>query len=149
MTSQKNPEKSISDQLSELLAQLSTDQIRFIVARQEFPSDKEAAESVGIKPDTVYRWPDIVKDTVKLMAADGLLTAAEVLKRSVAKAALVKAAGLDTNDDRLRQAVASDILDRVMGKAKQTIETTGKDGEPLTIRFVNDWRSPENIQDGD
>ena len=40
---QKNKEKYISDQLSDVLEKLSLDQIRFVVARQEYSSDKDAA----------------------------------------------------------------------------------------------------------
>ena len=140
MERQGNPENSISEQLSTVLAQLTTDQIRFVVARQECPTDKEAAEAIGIKPDTVYRWPDAVKEAVRLMAADGLIVAREVRRRSLAKAMLVKAAGLDSENERVRQGVSTEIIEWEMGKATQRQEVTGADGSPLTIEYVNDWR---------
>ena len=59
---QEREEKYTSEQLTAVLEQLSVDQIRFIVARQEFATDKEAADAVGISAQTVYRWPAIVKE---------------------------------------------------------------------------------------
>ena len=44
------------DELPELLRTLRMDQIRFVVARQEFPSDKAAAEEIGVSVNTVYHW---------------------------------------------------------------------------------------------
>jgi len=33
------------------------------------------------------------------------------------------------------------VLDRSVGKTSQTLELSGKDGEPLKIVYVNDWRN--------
>ena len=120
--SQGNPQKSIQERLSAALSQLSTDQIRFVVARQEFSTDKEAAENIGIKPDTVYRWPEVVKEAVQLMAQDGLVTAIHLRKRNLAKAMLVKVGGLDSRDDKIAQGVATEIIEWEMGKAAQSVE---------------------------
>ena len=124
MSNQETPQKSISERLDAVLDQLSTDQIRFVVARQEYATDKEAAELVGIKPDTVYRWPDEVKEAVRLMAADGVIVAKRVRRRSLAKAMLVKVDGLDSKDERLKQNVATEIIEWEMGKAEQPVSAT-------------------------
>lgn len=145
MTDQADPEKSISDQLSAVLDQLSTDQIRFVVARQEFSTDKEAAEAIGVKPDTVYRWPDAVKEAVRLMAHDGLVTAQIVRKRALAKAMLVKVGGLDLNDDRLRQSVATEIIEWEMGKATQRQEVSGPEGGPIETKDASGITDEERV----
>lgn len=129
--SKGNQEKSISDELSSILDQLSTDQIRFVVARQECATDKEAAEAIGIKPDTVYHWPDAVKDAVRLMAHDGIIVARNVRRRNLAKAMLIKVAGLDSEDERMRQGVATEIIEWEMGKATQPTEHSGPGGGPI------------------
>jgi len=128
---QKNQEKYISEQLSEILDKLSLDQIRFVVARQEYATDKEAAEHIGIQPQTVYRWGDDVKQAVRLMAYDGMITAQHIRRKALAKAMLVKVKGLDSDDDSLRQRVATEIIEWEMGKAMQPQEISGKDGTPL------------------
>jgi hypothetical protein len=142
-----NPEKSISDELDAALAQLSTDQIRFVVARQDCATDKEAARAIGIKPDTVYHWPEIVKDAVRLMAGDGLTTALHLRRRALAKAMGVKVHGLDSGDERLRQAVATELIEWEMGKATQKQEVTGLAGGPLRVIFeeATDWRGGSEI----
>lgn len=130
--------KCTSDALEEALAQLTTDQIRWVIARQENPSNKEAAKAIGISVRAVYKWPPIVKETARLMAADGLATAQHVLKRSLAKAALVKAAGLDSGDERIRQAAATEIIDRAMGKAEQKHRVGGEgEGGEVLVRFIS------------
>lgn len=120
---QTGPGKSISEELASALAQLTTDQIRFAVARQEYATDKEAAEVIGIKPDTVYHWPDTVRQAVRLMAGDGVITALHVRKSNLAKAMLIKVSGLDSDDETLRQRVATEIVEWELGKAKQVQDT--------------------------
>ena len=138
MTDKGNPEKSISESLETVLAQLSTDQIRFVIARQEFATDKEAAEAIGIKPDTVYHWPDIVREAVRLMVEDGMVTALHLRRRNLAKAMMVKIRGLDSKREQTRQGVATEIIEWEMGKAMQreTHEHTGADGGPIELRRV-------------
>lgn len=137
MTEQTDQEKSSSDQLEQVLDKLSIDQIRFIVARQQFSTDKEAAEEVGLKPDTVYQWKHKgvpIEDAVRLMALDGLVVAQHIRRKNLAKAMLVKVSGLDLDDERLRQTVATEIIEWEMGKAKQTTELTGDDGGPILVK---------------
>jgi len=152
MTDQPIPEKSISDTLESVLGQLSTDQIRFVVARQEFATDKEAANAIGIKPDTVYHWPEIVKDAVRLMADDGLVTALHLRRRNLAKAMLVKVKGLESDDDKIRQSVATEIIEWELGRATQP-QTDEHSGD-VTIRVLrggdteDDRHSPHGVPRG-
>ena len=44
---------------------------------------------------------------------------------------------------RLRKECSVEVMDRVWGKAKQTSEVTGKDGGPMLLRWINDWRRPD------
>jgi len=137
VTEQTYPENSISEQLSAVCDQLSTDQIRFIVARQECSTDKEAAEIIGIKPDTVYHWKSRdkapIEQAIRLMAGDGVLIAAHVRRKSLAKAMLVKVGGLDSEDERIRQSVATEIVDWEMGKATQRQEISGPGGKAIEV----------------
>ena len=145
MTARGNQEKSSSDKLHQVLGKLSTDQVRFIVARQEFSTDKEAAIEIGVKPDTVSQWKHKgvpIDEAVRLMAMDGLIVAQEVRRRNLAKAMLVKVEGLDESNPRIRQNVATEIIEWEMGRATQRQEVSGEDGGPLAIRFINDWRDP-------
>ena len=117
--------------MRDALEQLTTDQIRFIIARQECATDKDAAEATGISVRTVYNWPDTVKDAARLMAQDALMVAGHIRKKHLSKAMLVKVAGLDSDDERTRQNVSTEIIEWEMGRAQQTtkLEGTGEDGE--------------------
>jgi len=131
----KNQEKSSTDsaRLKVILDCLSLEQIRFITARQECATDKEAAEAIGIKPDTVYQWKHKgipIEEACQLMAYDGLITALHIRKRNLVKAMMVKVAGLDLDDDSLRQRVATEIIEWETGKANQPIEHKGE----LTVK---------------
>jgi hypothetical protein len=133
MDNQTSPENSISEQLAAILDQLSTDQIRFVIARQEFKTDKEAAESIDLKPDTVYHWKSRegapLNEAVRLMAGDGLVIAQHLRRRNLAKAMAVKVAGLDSKDERMRQGIATEIIEWEMGKAEQPQKHTGTGDE--------------------
>jgi hypothetical protein len=140
--------KSTSEQLEAVLGQLSSDMIRFIVARHEYPTDKEAAEAVGVKPNTVYQWKarynKPIDEAVHLMAVDGLVVASELRRRNLAKAMAVKVAGLDSTKENTRQNVATEIIEWEMGKPTQRQEVSTKLAADVTI--VN-WDGPKNDPD--
>ena len=139
MQDKASQEKSSSSELGQALARLSTDQIRFVVARQEFSTDKEAAQEIGVKPDTVYQWKHRgvpIDEAVRLMAFDGVEVASALRRRNLAKAMAVKVAGLDERDAKLRQSVSTEIIEWEMGKAMQKQEITGHDGLPIPIQIT-------------
>jgi hypothetical protein len=119
MTDQVQENTNINN-LSDILPQLTHNQLRYVSVRNEYSSDKEAAEALGLSPQTVWHWPDHVNEAVKLMAKDGIHVAREVLRRNTSKAAAVKVAGLDSDDEKIRQDAASEILDRQLGKPTQS-----------------------------
>jgi hypothetical protein len=127
---QESAKNRIAEQLTAALDQLSADQIRFVVARQYVNSDVEAAGNVEIPASTVYHWPKIVGETVKLMAADGVVVARYILRKNVAKAAQVKAAGLSSKNEKTQQDAATDILDRAGLKEPVKVDVTSK-GEQI------------------
>jgi hypothetical protein len=136
--------------LEDIIQQLSVDQIRFVTLRQEFSSDKETAEKLDISPSTVKNWKYDgvpINKAVKLMAYDGLIVAAEVRRRSLAKAMLVKRAGLDSDDERVRQSAATEIIEWEMGKAVSRQEISGKDGTSIDIK-TNVIMVREYLEDG-
>ena len=130
---EKNREKSIFWQLWE---QLSLTQRRYAVARLSCGTKAEAAKSVGIEPGTAYGWPCEVERVVELLADDIVASTVEMLTQTLAKAAIVKIDGLSSSDERVKQAAATEIMDRVIGKATQKLEHTGKDGGPMETKDV-------------
>ena len=110
---------------------LSHNQRRFVVAMRECSTKAEAAEAIGLTQSTVYRWPEIVDTAIAMMDRHVKDAAISVLADAVAKAALIKVGGLDSDDEAIRLATSSEVLDRVLGRATQAVkhEGTGDDGE--------------------
>jgi hypothetical protein len=140
MTEPNQPNITDSNQtrLQEILGQLSLAQIRFIVARNETKSDKDAAEMIGISPGYVKQWnvdgsKALIDEALVLMAHDGVITALEIRRRNLAKAMAVKAAALDSDNEKIRQDAATEIIEWELGKATQRSELTGKDGGAIPL----------------
>ena len=111
---------------ADLVGQLTTDQMRFVVARQEHASDREAATAIGISPETVKNWKrggnKLIDDSVRLIAMDGIIVATEMRRRNLAKAMGVKVKGLDSDSEQIRQKVSTEIIEWEMGKATQSVD---------------------------
>jgi CRISPR/Cas system CSM-associated protein Csm2 small subunit len=126
-------------QLSDILRTLSPEQLRFVAARMYERSDRAAALECGLPPSTVYGWENLdeVRAAVHLAQLDGVHVAQERLRRLMDKAVDVLADEMDgksRNAKRLEAAI--EVLDRVMGKAVQRNEVSGKDGGPVTLAVV-------------
>lgn len=123
-----NTGESSPDQFQAICDQLTIDQLRFVTARMNVSTDKEAALAIGVRPDTISEWKRNgvpIDEAVKLLIHDGLVLSRTILRRSVAEAAAVKRAGLYSDDEKVRQGAASEILDRELGRAMQRQEVTG------------------------
>lgn len=138
-----------SNRLAELIKKLSLVQIRFCVARVEEKTDKAAAAVIGITEDTVKGWhkygeKELVDEAAKLMAYDGVITALEILRRNVGKAAAIKAAGLDSANERIQQDASTEILNRVVGPPTQKTENnTHVDGAIEVVHiYIPDNKRP-------
>jgi len=128
-----------------LWQKLDHNQRRFAVAMLDSKSKKEAAEAIDLKPNTVYGWNGEVDAVVAMMQEQQREAVLEILENEAVKAAMVKVAGLDSLDEIRRQDAATEILDRVLGKPTQRNEVTGKDGEPLTVKFIDSNLSSDDL----
>ena len=111
-------------ELEELLQTLTVDQLRYVAVRPFAKTITEAAEEIGIARETIYKWDnkDDVDRAVTLMMSDGVMVAREMLRRNLPKAIKVKTEGLDLSDDRLKQSVATEIIEWLLGKAPQQVK---------------------------
>lgn len=125
---QENQEKS---KLQTILAQLTKDQLRFVVALQEHKSKDAAAKALKFKPDTVYHWDvELIEEASRLMALDTAEYALELRRQALAKAMMVKTAGLDSRNEQVRQKAATEIIEWGLGKAAQSVDLTSN-GETI------------------
>ena len=133
-----------SDDFQSICDQLTIDQLRFVTARMNVSTDKEAAQAIGVEPRTISEWKRAgapIDEAVKLLIHDGLVLSRTILRRSVAEAAAIKRAGLYSDDEKTRQAAATEILDRELGKATQRSEVAGSvvlisDNDPGPFGYV-------------
>lgn len=135
-----------ANDLEQLLKTLSTDQLRFVVARQQCSSDAETARKIGIAKQTVCVWGESVQRAVKLMAMDGVLVARERMRRALADAITVKLEGLNSRNDNVKQSAATELIDRVLGKATQKQEVTGANGAAVNVvlKWAEDNATDDN-----
>ena len=117
-----------------LWRKLTKAQRRFVVEYPSYKTKKACAEALELNYKSVYNWPDYVWKAVSMYEDSAVEGASSVLTESITKAALVKAAGLDSTDERIQQMTATEILDRYFGKPKQRQELTGADGQDISIR---------------
>lgn len=135
MNLNENQHSDDISELDELLKVLTTDQIRYVIARQETSTDKEAARKIGVSNSTVSVWGEPVKRAVQLMAIDGVHVAREILRRNLPKAMAVKAAGLESDNEKVRQDAATEIIDREMGKPLQKSKNETEISGVITVDF--------------
>ncbi len=121
-TTANNIEKST---FRALWRKLDHNQRRFAVAMLGSKTKKEAAESIEVKPNTVYNWNGDVDSVIEMMQEQRRDSILEILAEEGAKAAMVKIAGLDSEDEIRRQNAATEILDRILGKAAQPTNVSG------------------------
>ena len=130
---QSPAENYTSEALGAVLAQLTRDQLRFVVAMQECATKGEAAAAIGLKPSTIYHWPPIVDTALILLAQDVAATARAINQRMLLKAMLVKVAGLDSADEAIRQRTATELIEWQLGKAVQKVAQTDVAGQDVPL----------------
>ena len=140
---EENQEKQ---KLQTILAQLTKDQLRFIVALQEHHTKDAAAKAINVKVATVYNWDaSLIDEAARLMALDVVKSAIELRRRNLIKAMGVKAAGLDSKNEIVRQKTATEIIEWETGKAGQLLDITSG-GEKIT-KIVVEWQDDDNSDD--
>ena len=145
--SSQTTEKSISDtDFRQMWQELTHNQQRFAIAMLDAPTKKEAAVSIQILPDTAYRWNGVIDDVIAFMRTQAKEAAIGILADKATKAAMVKVAGLDSDDEIRRQDAATEVLDRVLGRATQRQEHTGKDGGPIKTESNSSYGPTEHAR---
>lgn len=143
-------QKENQEKLKAILAQLTKDQLRFVVALQEHPSKDAAAKAIGVKVATVYNWNSaLIDEAARLMALDVIESAMELRKRNLVKAMGVKAAGLDSKNEVLRQKVSTEIIEWELGKAQERVDHTtgGEKVKGFIVISPDDWDKSEEKPD--
>lgn len=129
--------------ISDGLPVLTELQWRFVAARLQTKTDRQAAAEVGIDPATVSRWPNrrAIKELILLLRQDAAAGAVALLEQRSLNAAMTIVASMDSPDPAVRLRAAQDVLDRTLGKALQRSEMSGA----ISVREETDDLSDEEI----
>lgn len=132
-----------ASRLDEIKRTLSPDQLRYLQERVLCRTDAEAARNCGLAPITVYKWNENtpIQEAVNLLMDEGLQVSLDIMRRNLARAAKVKVSGLDSKKEAVKQAAATEILDRFHGRPKQQSDINVSGG-PLTINLT--WGDTES-----
>jgi hypothetical protein len=120
----------------DLFAELHDNHWRFITMMISNPgmTKGEAAQAIGVTADTVYRYPDVVDEALRI-ARENIHRAAIAMRQKVLMKALqVKIDLLDSKDEAIRSKAASEIIEWELGKATARTELSA--GEGTGIMFV-------------
>ncbi len=121
------------------LDQLEDKRLAYVMARSRVNSDAHGYGEAGIHKNTFYSWPaeerEKLNDLAQRVKRETATRAIMVLQDAAEDAAVVKAAGLKSRDERVKQAAATEILDRTIGKALTTVDVNLKQGAPFEIRW--------------
>ena len=106
----------------------------YVLARSETFSNNEALRKCGFSMGWLRNKNiDELNARAESLRKDKAIRAAMILSEAVEEAAKVKAAGLKSRDERVKQSVATEIIERNLGKVPQVSEITGAEGNALEI----------------
>ena len=108
----------------------------YVLARSDAFSNNQALKVCGFSIGWLRNKDiDDLNSRAESLRKDKAIRAAMILSEAVEEAAKVKIAGLKVRDERIKQAVATEIIDRELGKVPQRQEVTGKDGGVIVVEF--------------
>jgi len=124
----------------EIWAELTPNQRRFVTQRRLHPTKRETAEAIGMSPNTVYQWPDVVNVAIEMYERNTLKAAQMELQEAVAEAAQIKVQELRDpgSTTKSQQKAAEEILDRVAGKATQKQIIDQQETMQIEVEIVDD-----------
>jgi hypothetical protein len=106
----------------------------YVLARSDAFSNNQALKVCGFSIGWLRNKDiDDLNSRAESLRKDKAMRAAMILSEAVEEAARIKVAGLKVRDERIKQAVATEIIERELGKIPQKSEVTGADGDALEI----------------
>lgn len=128
------------DDLRTILDNLEDKRLDYVIARARCHSDIDALRESGIGKSAFYQWPreerDHLNDIAQQVKRETATIALMKLTDAAVRAAEVKIAGLSSHNEHVKQDVATEILDRTIGKPTQKTDVTSN-GESITVTLLN------------
>ncbi len=114
------------DNLQAELDKLEDSRLDYVMARSVVNSDADGYKNAGIPKASFYKWAaserDYLNELAQRFKRETAARALRVIRDAAAEAAEVKVSGLKSRDERIKQAAASEILDRTVGKVPTEVD---------------------------
>ena len=128
-------------ELATKLDQIGDDhKLNYVLERADVNTDKDGYINSGITKRAFYKWPRETREHLNKLALalklETALKAKLVLRAATKEAAEVKVAGLTNRNERIRQGSATEILDRMLGKPVQKIDSKHEVVKPVVVEHV-------------
>lgn len=125
------------DDLRTELDSLDERQLSYVVARSKCLSDSQALRDCGLGRSTFYSWDESERERLNGIAQrfkrETAMRVLMNLQEHAEEASLVIAGLMKSRNENVKLKSAQDILDRVVGKASQPLEVSGKDGGAINV----------------
>ncbi len=126
------------DDLRTVLNGLQDKQLAYVLSRAKSVSTAEALRNAGLGKNVYYKWTEEerahLEEVAYRLQREQAVQAMLVLQDAVKQAAEVKVSGLKSRDERVKQNVATEILDRTVGKATDKLDVTTS-GNTITVKI--------------
>jgi ACT domain-containing protein len=115
-----------------------------VIARSKCSSDSQALKDAGIARSTFYEWDESIRARLNELAQqfkrETALRVLMVMQENAESAADAIAGLVKSRNENVKLKASQDILDRVIGKATQSLEVSGKGGagSAIEVRLVKD-----------
>lgn len=124
------------------LDQLTDQRLDYVMARSRVNSDAHALRDAGLSKSTFYGWTleerAALNELAQRVKREAALRALMVIQDAAETAAEIKVSGLKSRNEHIKQDVATEILDRIIGKSINKTEISGESGGAMLIRIVHD-----------
>lgn len=115
---------------------LNERQVEYVTARSQSESNAKALKLCGFSEGWLYKQDvEMLNERASMFRKDIAGQAMQKLTEALVAAVEVKTKGLSSRDERVRQSVATEIIERILGKPTQRQDITSGD-EKITIRLV-------------
>ena len=136
-TSQHN---DANTELAELERSMNLRELRYLVARMNTDTDQEAAKNIGLSSNDVRNMRrngrgEVLDRALLLMAQDGVITAREIQRKSVAEAMAVMHELTQSDDQRVRFQASKTLVEWELGQARQQIDQRNTGSVTLVVQY--------------
>lgn len=137
----------VLDDLRTEMNNLDDRELAYVIARSKVVSDSKALKESGIASSTFYGWDEARREHLNEIASrfkrETATRVLMIMQDNAERAAKTVTNLMDSRNENIKLKASQEVLDRSVGKTSQTFELSGKDGDPLKIVYVNDWRDDD------